>query len=80
METRRVSEDGRHSRRVRSQESAIGQLTLSSTANSTFLTPVAHHRIAGPFTSMPFSIIFSSSTFVEISNPVARLTNSFWMK
>jgi hypothetical protein len=38
------------------------------------------YRIPGPFTSMPFSIIFSCSTFGETSNASARLMNSFWMK
>jgi hypothetical protein len=37
------------------------------------------YKIPGPFTSIPFSIIFSSSTFGEISNASARLTNSWVM-
>ena len=36
--------------------------------------------IAGPFTSMPLIIIFSSSTFGLTSNAVARLMNSFITK
>ena len=34
------------------------------------------YRIAGPFTSIPLIIIFSSSTFGEISNAACRLTYS----